>query len=84
VEIEVPPGTLVVDAAKKAGNDIPVFCYHPRWNRSVCAACGWSRLGALWSIVRPVRWSRSLDGSPKIQFAPKLETSCTLPVSEGM
>ena len=25
-EISVPDGTLVVDAAKTAGNDIPVFC----------------------------------------------------------
>ena len=24
------------------------------------------------------------DGQPKIQFSPKLETSCTIPVSEGM
>ncbi len=29
VEVTVPEGTLVVDAAKKAGIDIPVFCYHP-------------------------------------------------------
>ena len=26
----------------------------------------------------------SADGSPKIQFGPKLETACTTPVSEGM
>ena len=30
VELEVPKGTLIVDAAKKIGNDIPVFCYHPK------------------------------------------------------
>lgn len=23
-------GTIVVDAAKTVGNDIPVFCYHPK------------------------------------------------------
>ncbi|HUM71085.1 MAG TPA: 2Fe-2S iron-sulfur cluster-binding protein, partial [Chloroflexota bacterium] len=28
--VTVPKGTLVVDAAKKIGNDIPVFCYHPK------------------------------------------------------
>ena len=26
VEVSVPKGTLVVDAAKQIGNDIPVFC----------------------------------------------------------
>ena len=29
-EVTVPAGTLVVDAAKKAGIDIPIFCYHPK------------------------------------------------------
>ena len=30
VPVAVPKGTLVVDAAKKIENDIPVFCYHPK------------------------------------------------------
>ena len=30
VQVTVPEGTLVVDAAKMAGIDIPVFCYHPK------------------------------------------------------
>jgi NADH-quinone oxidoreductase subunit G len=29
-QVTVPAGTLVVNAAKKAGVDIPVFCYHPK------------------------------------------------------
>ena len=29
VAVAVPKGTLIVDAAKRAGIDIPVFCYHP-------------------------------------------------------
>ncbi|MCA9924938.1 MAG: (2Fe-2S)-binding protein, partial [Anaerolineales bacterium] len=29
-ELSVPKGTLVVDAAKRIGVDIPVFCYHPK------------------------------------------------------
>jgi NADH-quinone oxidoreductase subunit G len=28
--VTAPEGTLVVDAAKLAGIDIPVFCYHPK------------------------------------------------------
>ncbi|MDQ6604633.1 MAG: NADH-quinone oxidoreductase subunit NuoG [Chloroflexota bacterium] len=30
VPVAVPKGTLIVEAAKKAGVDIPVFCYHPK------------------------------------------------------
>ncbi len=29
VEVEVPAGTSVLRAAKQAGVDVPVFCYHP-------------------------------------------------------
>src|ERR1043166_6134428 len=29
-EVTVPKGTLVVEAAKLAGIEIPVFCYHPK------------------------------------------------------
>ena len=38
--VEVPPGTLVVEAARRAGVHIPVFCYHPRLKPAgVCRMC---------------------------------------------
>lgn len=84
IEVTVPEGTIVVDAAKKAGIDIPVFCYHPKMEPvGMCRMC-------LVEIGRPVRdretgeFVREEDGSVKIQFAPKLETACTNRVSEGM
>lgn len=83
-EVEVPEGTLIVDAAKMIGNDIPVFCYHPKMEPvGMCRMC-------LVEIGRPVKdkqtgeWVREEDGSLKIQFGPKLETACTTPISEGM
>ncbi len=83
-QVSVPEGTLVVDAAKKTGIDIPVFCYHPKMEPvGMCRMC-------LVDIGRPVRDRDSgevvleEDGSPKIQFGWKLETACTVPVSEGM
>ncbi len=83
-QVTVPEGTLIVDAAKKIGIDIPVFCYHPKMEPvGMCRMC-------LVDIGRPVfdRATRQPvleeDGSPKIQFGPKLETACTVPVSEGM
>lgn len=83
-QVTVPSGTLVVDAAKKAGIDIPVFCYHPKMEPAgMCRMC-------LVEIGRPMMDRATnkpvLDekGEPKIQFMPKLETACTNPVSEGM
>jgi NADH-quinone oxidoreductase subunit G len=82
--VSVPEGTLIVDAAKKIGIDIPVFCYHPKMEPvGMCRMC-------LVDIGRPVfdRETREPvleeDGTQKIQFGWKLETACTVPVSEGM
>jgi NADH-quinone oxidoreductase subunit G len=84
VQAEVPEGTLVVNAAKKAEIDIPVFCYHPKMEPvGMCRMC-------LVEIGRPVidratgQPVLQEDGSPKIQFGAKLETACTTPVSQGM
>ena len=83
-QVTVPEGTLVVNAAKQIGIDIPVFCYHPKMEPvGMCRQC-------LVEIGRPVvdRSTGNVvleeDGSPKLQFGPKLEISCATPVSEGM
>ena len=82
--VTVPAGTLVVNAAKIIGNDIPVFCYHPKMEPvGMCRMC-------LVEIGRPAvdrstgKPQTNADGSPVIQFGPKLDTACTTPVSEGM
>jgi NADH-quinone oxidoreductase subunit G len=84
VKVSVPEGTLVVDAAKKVGINIPVFCYHPKMEPvGMCRQC-------LVEIGRPMidraTGQPVLDdkGAPKMQYMPKLETACTNPVSEGM
>ena len=39
-EVSVPKGMLIVDAAKKLGIDIPVFCYHPKMEPvGMCRMC---------------------------------------------
>lgn len=83
-QVTVSAGTLIVDAAKKIGIDIPVFCYHPKMEPAgMCRMC-------LVEIGRPMM-DRATgkpvldeDGRPKMQFMPKPETACTTPVSEGM
>ncbi len=84
LQVTVPDGTLVVDAAKRIGIDIPVFCYHPKMEPvGMCRMC-------LVEVGRPQidRETRQpvLDehGSPVVQFGGKLETGCTVQVSEGM
>jgi len=83
VQVSVPAGTLIVDAAKMVGIDIPVFCYHPKLDCvGMCRMC-------LVEIGRPKidRSTRKLvldkNGDPVIEFGSKLETSCTTPVGEG-
>ncbi|HUH97923.1 MAG TPA: NADH-quinone oxidoreductase subunit NuoG [Anaerolineales bacterium] len=83
-QVTVPEGMLVVDAAKLAGIDVPVFCYHPKMEPvGMCRMC-------LVEIGRPLMDRNTgkavLDekGAPKLQFLPKLETACTNPVSDGM
>ena len=40
VEVEVPKGTLIIEAAFRAGADIPYFCYHPRLSSvGACRMC---------------------------------------------
>ena len=39
-EVEVEPGTLILAAAKTAGIEIPIFCYHPRMDPvAACRMC---------------------------------------------
>ena len=82
--VSVRPGTVVVDAAKKRGIDIPVFCYHPKLEPvGMCRMC-------LVEVGRPKIDPRTkqpvvgADGQPEIAWGPKLETGCTTLVSQGM
>ncbi|MCC6300932.1 MAG: NADH-quinone oxidoreductase subunit NuoG [Anaerolineales bacterium] len=82
-QVTAPEGSTIVDAAKLAGIDIPVFCHHPKLEPvGMCRMC-------LVEIGRPMI-DRATgqpvmeNGAPKIQFMPKLETACTNRISEGM
>jgi NADH-quinone oxidoreductase subunit G len=69
IEVSVPKGTMIVDAAKKVGIEIPVFCYHPKMHPvGMCRMC-------LVEVGRPA-WDRTKnepvldeDGKPVIQSA---------------
>jgi NADH-quinone oxidoreductase subunit G len=82
---EVPAGANLVDVAKfHAGNDIPVFCYHPKMSPvGMCRMC----LVEMGSIERDrATGDVVLDdaGNPKVRWMPKLQTACTQVVSDGL
>src|SRR5215216_4969424 len=83
-ELEVPANTLIVEAAKRLGIDIPVFCYHPKLDPvGMCRMClvevGTPRMDP--ATRQPVL---DAEGKPVIAMMPKPQTACTMPVSPGM
>ena len=82
--VSVPKGTLIVDAAKKIQNDIPVFCYHPKLQPvGMCRMC-LVEVGRVQKDRATGQLVLDEAGKPKVAFGPKLETACTTPVEEGM
>jgi NADH-quinone oxidoreductase subunit G len=84
-EYQLPKGMNLVDAAKTMGNDIPVFCYHPKMDPvGMCRMC----LVELGSVMRDrATGDLVLDeatGDPVVRWFPKLQTACTQTVSDGM
>jgi NADH-quinone oxidoreductase subunit G len=81
--ISVPGGTLIVQATRQLGIEVPVFCYHSRLaSVGMCRMClvevGTPRMGPdRKPVLKP-------DGAPEIAFMPKPQTACTMTVSEGM
>jgi len=83
-QVTVPKGTLIVEAARQIGIEIPVFCYHPKLEPvGMCRMC-------LVTVGTPAvdraTGQPQLDdeGKPVIRWFPKPQTACTVPVSEGM
>lgn len=71
VELQVPKGELIVEAVKRLGLEIPIFCYHPRMKPvGMCRMC-----------LVEVGFKQQ-DGSVKMM--PKPQAACTLPASDGM
>jgi NADH-quinone oxidoreductase subunit G len=66
--VQVPKGTLVIEAAFRAGSDIPYFCYHPRLSSvGACRMC-------LASVELEMFGQRRAS----------IMATCTIPCSDGM
>jgi NADH-quinone oxidoreductase subunit G len=60
-QVRAPAGTLLIEACKSAGIEVPSFCYYPGLSlQGACRMC----------LV-------------EIAKMPKLQTACTVPVTEG-
>ncbi|HEX6289466.1 MAG TPA: NADH-quinone oxidoreductase subunit NuoG [Herpetosiphonaceae bacterium] len=84
VEVTVPQGTGVVEAALEVGIEIPVFCHHPKLPPvGMCRMC-LVEVGT--PKMDPATKQPVLDGEskPVIAMMPRLQTACTTPVSNGM
>ena len=84
IPVAMPKGTVIVDAAKKINNDIPVFCYHPKLKPvGMCRMC-LVEIGTPKVDPATKQVVMGEDGKAVIAWMPKLQTACTTPVSEGM
>jgi NADH-quinone oxidoreductase subunit G len=83
-QVTVPKGTLIVEAARQIGIEIPVFCYHPKLESvGMCRMC-LVTVGT--SLVDRTTGQPQLDGGgkPLVRWFPKPQTACTMPVSEDL
>lgn len=84
VAVQAPKGLTVVDAAKRGGVDIPVFCHHPKLEPvGMCRMC-LVRIGLPMSDRATREPILNEDGSPKYNWGHGLQTGCTVYVREGM
>jgi NADH-quinone oxidoreductase subunit G len=61
-KVTAPAGTLLIEACKGAGIEVPAFCYYPGLSvQGACRMC----------LVR-------------VEKMPKLQTACTMPITDGM
>jgi len=84
IEYRVPKGMNLVDAAKLHGNDIPVFCYHPKLAPvGMCRMC-LVELGQAEIDRATGALLTDENGKLKVRWQPKLATACTQTVTDGM
>lgn len=83
-EYEVPAGLNLVDAAKMIGNDVPVFCYHPKMSPvGMCRMC-LVKMGSIQKDRETGETVLDANGKPEVRWFPKLQTACTQVVSDGL
>ncbi len=84
VELEVRPGTSVIDAVFAAGSDVPYFCSQEYMSPiGACRMC-LAKIGAPRKDRATNDWIRDENGEPKVFWFPNPMATCTTTVMEGM
>lgn len=85
VELDLKPGTSVIDAVFAAGHDVPYFCSLPYMSPiGACRMC-LAKIGAPRKDRATGDWIKDEEtGEAKIFYFPKLMATCTTAVMEGM
>ncbi len=73
IQVEVPSGENIIEAAKRVGVEVPYFCYHPRLSKGDAANCRMCLVEV--ATTGP-------DGT--VRKMPKPQAACTMPAAEGM
>ena len=85
VDIAVPKGTNVIEAAKLLKKDVPHYCYHPKL--SVVGNCRMCLVEMGMPAVDPATKQPVMDpatGKQKINWIPRLQIGCGTNVAPGM
>lgn len=83
-EVRVPPGTNVIEAARRLGKEIPHYCYHPKL--SVVGNCRMCLIET-GMVQRDRATNQALleaDGRPKVQWIPRPAIACATTASPGL
>ena len=85
VDIAVPKGTNVIEAAKQLQKDVPHYCYHPKL--TVAGNCRMCMVEMGMPAVDPATKQPVMDaatGKQKINWIPRPQIGCGTTVAPGM
>lgn len=85
VDIAVPKGTNVIEAAKQLQKDVPHYCYHPKL--TVAGNCRMCMVEMGMPAVDPATKAPVIDpatGKQKINWIPRPQIGCGTNVAPGM
>jgi NADH-quinone oxidoreductase subunit G len=85
VDLSVPKGTNVIEAAKLLQKDVPHYCYHPKL--SVAGNCRMCMIEMGMPAVDPATKAPIIDpatGKQKINWIPRPQIGCGTTVAPGM
>jgi NADH-quinone oxidoreductase subunit G len=82
-EVAAPKGMNLIEAAKLAGIEVPLYCYHPKL--AVVGNCRMCLVDVGTPKMGPDKKPEiGPNGKPVITFGPKLTIGCNTSVGEGM